>query len=226
MRKGTLTLILTALLLGSMPIVQTGCESKRGCTDKNADNYNAEAEEDDDTCVPMRAKFLGEYYCDGQMDKEGGAVDINQPNGAMELVIEDVTLYVDSATKEDPELVFGFSNVEGTQFPLTGVVVSKFDVDFPNQTLGDIVYFGNGHVSGRVIDLHITRVFLSPDINVTPNDTDKIHILGLRNPCCDCSNVHLYDYSDRVCNGDPRQGGQSWASFRGSLVAAGCDCEY
>jgi len=217
--------MMTAMLVGSLPIVQTGCESKRGCTDKNSDNYNPEAEEDDDTCVPMRAKFLGDYDCNGEMDKGDPSGGI-QPNDSMDFSLEDITINVDSTTRPEPELIFGFSNVEGTQFPLTGVVVSKFDVDFPNQTLGDIVYFGNGHISGRVIDLHITRVFLSPDINVTPNDTDLIHILGMKNPCCDCSNVHLYDYSDRVCNGDPRQGGQSWESFRGSLVEAGCDCEY
>ena len=40
----------------------SGCATK-GCTDETADNYDADATEDDGTCVPARDKFLGSYSC-------------------------------------------------------------------------------------------------------------------------------------------------------------------
>jgi len=38
----------------------SGCAQK-GCTDDTADNYDADATEDDGTCIPARDKFIGSY---------------------------------------------------------------------------------------------------------------------------------------------------------------------
>ncbi len=50
-------LILSFIALG---LVGTGC-SKMGCTNPYSDNYDPEASEEDGSCVPFSAKFLGEY---------------------------------------------------------------------------------------------------------------------------------------------------------------------
>jgi hypothetical protein len=62
MRKKLLPIGL--LLCGSV-FIQYGCGEIRGCTDSYSDNYDAEATEDDDTCVPTRFKFVGEYDAHG-----------------------------------------------------------------------------------------------------------------------------------------------------------------
>lgn len=48
-----------ALFIGGLATF-SGCATK-GCTDETADNYSADATEDDGTCVPARDKFLGTY---------------------------------------------------------------------------------------------------------------------------------------------------------------------
>lgn len=52
-----------ALLFMVVGLFQVACtpEPIKGCTNKNAENYNAEAEEADGSCVFARDKFLGTF---------------------------------------------------------------------------------------------------------------------------------------------------------------------
>lgn len=51
--------VMAALLISTVYL--TGCEEEVGCTNRRADNYNADAVRDDGTCINARDKFLGVY---------------------------------------------------------------------------------------------------------------------------------------------------------------------
>lgn len=42
-------------------ITMTSCTKTQGCTDPKSDNYSADAEEDDGTCVAWSEKFVGDF---------------------------------------------------------------------------------------------------------------------------------------------------------------------
>jgi hypothetical protein len=52
-----------AALLGAVSLGASlsGCNEEVGCTNRRADNYNADAVRDDGTCINARDKFLGVY---------------------------------------------------------------------------------------------------------------------------------------------------------------------
>jgi hypothetical protein len=59
-QKDFLGLLLSCALFLSAFVI-TGCEEEVGCTNRRADNYNADAVRDDGTCINARDKFLGVY---------------------------------------------------------------------------------------------------------------------------------------------------------------------
>ena len=206
--------MLMAFMVG---VVFNACTKKRGCTDEFSDNFDAEAEEDDDTCVEWRKKFVGKYGADGVL------VETSTGGGPF-VQLDDVGLVIEDQTVESPELILGFSNIVGQQFPLRGKVTSKWDLEIPGQSLGSFFYYGNAHMGGRVIDIHLVQVWITDQPDVLPNDTTWIHILGLRAPCCDCTNVRSFNYQV-ICEGSPGQTGQTWSQYRALMVSAGCICE-
>ena len=52
-------LLLVVLLISSITFL--GCREETGCTNRTADNYNADAVRDDGSCINARDKFLGVY---------------------------------------------------------------------------------------------------------------------------------------------------------------------
>lgn len=52
---------LWAIILVALSPLFTSCEEELGCTDRTADNYNADAVRDDGSCINARDKFLGVY---------------------------------------------------------------------------------------------------------------------------------------------------------------------
>ena len=61
MKTSNLINLFFILLMGATVITtSTSCESE-GCTDPNAENFDADADNDDGTCILAREKFLGTY---------------------------------------------------------------------------------------------------------------------------------------------------------------------
>jgi len=56
------TFSILALVIGlAVSFMFSGCNEEVGCTNRRADNYNADAVRDDGTCINARDKFLGVY---------------------------------------------------------------------------------------------------------------------------------------------------------------------
>ena len=55
------TLLFFGLFAMSMVLFTTACGESEGCTDPAAENYDADAESDDGTCVYAADKFIGSY---------------------------------------------------------------------------------------------------------------------------------------------------------------------
>ena len=49
------------LMFAVSTVTMTSCTKKKGCTNKQSDNYDSEAEEDDGTCKAWSEKFVGDY---------------------------------------------------------------------------------------------------------------------------------------------------------------------
>lgn len=63
--KISFSAFLPALLAVFMLVLFTDCKKPiEGCTDSSAQNYNAEAEDDNGSCVYARDKFLGDFIGD------------------------------------------------------------------------------------------------------------------------------------------------------------------
>lgn len=168
MKTNFLLVVLGLLFIG----VSTGCDPKRGCTDTLADNFDPEAKQDDDTCVPTREKFVGEYEANGTILV---GPDTLVPYDQVYVNVVDTTANL--AT----ELIIGISNFDQPLYPLTATVVGKYDLDINRQTIGAFTYFGVGNVNGRVLELDMTRLekITLPD-ETFYNDTIFLSLYGIK----------------------------------------------
>ncbi len=168
MRKNLFIISISILCLA----VVVGCEKKRGCTDSFSDNFDPEAVQDDDTCIPTRDKFVGEY--DGY-----GTIEI----GPDTLVSYDqVGLnVVDSTAQGQDGLIIGISNFDAQLYALSATVTGTYNFMINYQELGDYAYWGDGNINGRVIELSMTRTeeITLPDES-TYKDTIFLNLYGLQ----------------------------------------------
>ncbi len=168
MRKNLFIISISILCLA----VVVGCEKKRGCTDSFSDNFDPEAVQDDDTCIPTRDKFVGEY--DGY-----GTIEI----GPDTLVSYDqVGLnVVDSTAQGQDGLIIGISNFDAQLYALSATVTGTYNFMINYQELGDYAYWGDGNINGRVIELNMTRTeeITLPDES-TYKDTIFLNLYGLQ----------------------------------------------
>lgn len=168
MKTNFLVVVLGLLFIS----ISTGCDPKRGCTDTLADNFDPEAKQDDDTCVPTREKFVGEYEANGTILV---GPDTLVPYDQVYVNVVDTTANL--AT----ELIIGISNFDQPLYPLTATVVGKYDLDINRQTIGVFTYYGVGNVNGRVLELGMTRLekITLPD-ETFYNDTIFLNLYGIK----------------------------------------------
>lgn len=168
----TLKLLPMCLMALSMGILHTGCDPRRGCTDPYSDNYDPEAGEDDDTCIPTRMKFVGEYDCNGT-SHTGDNVLTSYPQ---------IQLSITEETVDDPEeLILGISNFDMPIYSLDLRVASRYGLLIPNQTIGAFTFFGNGNINGRVLELSYTRIEkVEVDPGVFEYDTLYLNLFGIQ----------------------------------------------
>lgn len=150
----------------------SGCVEKRGCTDQYSDNYDPEATQDDDTCVPTRLKFVGNYEGRGTIETE---TDVLSSFDQVTISIEDSTAF------DEDQLIMGISNFDAQLYALSAVTSGQYGLLIPNQSLGSFTYFGDGSISGRVLDVKMTRI---EKIEIAPEefefDTLKLNLFGIK----------------------------------------------
>ena len=112
----------------------TSCESE-GCTDPNAENFDADADNDDGTCILAREKFLGTYD-----------LTENCSTGA-----DSYTLTITASSTSDENIVianfYAFSTITAS------VNGETFTFD---QTEDTINYSGTGTISGNTVTINYT----------------------------------------------------------------------
>jgi hypothetical protein len=150
---------LLAILLGTTLILSTSsCNEKRGCTDVNSDNYDENATQDDDTCIPTVEKFLGEYEGYGQNNEFGS-------DEYYENVLVNIT---DSTTTEPNTLIILIQNFDLSTNTFDAVVNTKFEFEVPLQTISGantLQYSGRASVSNRILrmDFRRSETIVEPD---------------------------------------------------------------
>ncbi len=128
-----------ALFIGGLATF-SGC-AKKGCTDDTADNYDADATEDDGTCIPARDKFLGTYSLSGTV-----ACPVSG-NGTINPTATTVSTNSGGALKITINL---------GSLPLAATVNgSTLTID--NQTTGGFTYTGTGTINGNLLTLTINE---------------------------------------------------------------------
>ena len=153
-------------------VASVGCMEKRGCTDVNSDNFDSEATQDDDTCVPTREKFLGDF-------EANGTIEIGQDTL---IPYEQVGLNIVDSTAVGPTgMIVGISNFDVPVNALSAQVTSTYKLNIVRQTLGTYTYFGEGNINGRVLELKMTRLeeITLPDASVV-NDTIKLNLYAIK----------------------------------------------
>ena len=168
MSKNLFIFILSAFTM----VASVGCMEKRGCTDVNSDNFDSEATQDDDTCVPTREKFLGDF-------EANGTIEIGQDTL---IPYEQVGLNIVDSTAVGPTgMIVGISNFDVPVNALSAQVTSTYKLNIVRQTLGTYTYFGEGNINGRVLELKMTRLeeITLPDASVV-NDTIKLNLYAIK----------------------------------------------
>ena len=168
MRKNLLIFLFSATTC----ILSVGCMEQRGCTDVNSDNYDPEATQDDDTCVPTREKFLGDF-------EANGTIEIGQDTL---IPYEQIGLNIVDSTAVGPTgMIVGISNFDVPVNALSAQVTSTYRFNIVRQTLGNYTYFGEGNINGRVLEMKMTRLeeITLPDGNVA-NDTIKLNLYAIK----------------------------------------------
>lgn len=151
--------------------IVVGCQPRRGCTDAYSDNFDPEAKQDDDTCIPTRLKFVGEYDCHGTIET---GQDTLVPYDQVYVNI------VDSTAVGPTGLIMGVSNFDAQLYALSAVTSGTYSMAINRQTLGAYSYWGTGEISGRVLTVKMTRIELI-DETLNLYDTLQLNIYGLRN---------------------------------------------
>lgn len=116
----------------------SGC-AKKGCTDATADNYDADATEDDDSCVPARDKFLGSYSVQEACGSGNYTYDISivtSASGDLKVIINnlgDFTLTINAAA-----------------------TVNGSNITIDNATYNNATLTGSGSISGNLLTITYT----------------------------------------------------------------------
>ncbi len=152
--------------------MQYGCGEIRGCTDVYSDNYDSEATEDDDTCIPTRLKFIGEYDAHGTIHAGDNVLTS----------FEQVSLSITDETASEPDqLILGLTNFEVPIYQLSTLVVSQYKLSITNQTIGAYTYSGEMNVNGTVIEMNYRRI---EKIEIEPEvfeyDTLYLNLYGFK----------------------------------------------
>lgn len=161
------------IAFGFSVVILSGCDPRRGCTDPYSDNFDAEAKEDDDTCIPTRLKFIGDFECRGTSHFGDEALTS----------YDQVGLSITDLTEEDnPErIIIGVSNFDQPIYALAGRIVSQFRFTI-NQTIGAYQFSGEGRINGRVVEISYTR--LEKDVEVEPDvfqdETMYLNLYGIK----------------------------------------------
>lgn len=152
--------------------ISVGCQKKRGCTDPYSDNYDAEAKQDDDTCIPTREKFVGQYVANG-------TIEIGQDT----LVpYEQIGVNIEDSTAQGPtQMIIGISNFDAQLYALRATISSTYRFSVDRQTIGDYTYWGDGNVNGRVLEIGMTRLekITLPD-ETFYNDTIYLNLYAIK----------------------------------------------
>jgi len=174
MRKNLFPL---AIFVLGAAFIQTGCDKPRGCTDVYSDNYDPEATEDDDTCVPTRMKFIGDY------DARGTSYGMIWEEDTALTSYDQVDVSITEETANAPEeLLIGISNFDQPLYSLDALIVSKYRFNIFKQSIGAFTFYGEGNINGRVLELSYTRVekIETPTPDVFEYDTLYLNIYGIQ----------------------------------------------
>ncbi len=126
-----------ALFIGGLATF-SGCATK-GCTDDTADNYDENATEDDDSCIPARDKFLGSYAVQEACASGNYTYTctiVTSSTGDLKVIINnhgDFNLTINSAAS-----------------------VSGENITLDNATYDNRTLTGSGSISGNIITLTYT----------------------------------------------------------------------
>jgi hypothetical protein len=116
----------------------SGCATK-GCTDETADNYDADATEDDGTCVPARDKFLGTYSCQEVCGPDNYTYNMTiatSSTGELKVIIQNLG---DFATQVDAV-----------------ATVSGSNITIDAASYNNVSFTGSGSINGNVLTLTYT----------------------------------------------------------------------
>lgn len=169
MTKGNL---LALLICVAAALTITSCVKKRGCTSSYADNYDPDATQDDDTCVPTRDKFVGTFESNGTIEGQDGP--------GLLTPYDDVWINIEDSTVNSQDgVVLSIVGLDPTYqiLPLDAVVSGTYSLNIISQPIDDITYYGGGNINGRVLELDITRIKTNPDES---KDTLFLNIYGLK----------------------------------------------
>lgn len=169
MTKGNL-IILAICVAAALTI--TSCVEKRGCTSNFADNFDPEATQDDDTCVPTRDKFVGQF-------EANGTIEMQDEPGVL-IPFDDVWVNVEDSTVASQDgIVLNVVGLDPTYqiLPLDAVVSSTYSINIVNQQIGDVRYYGEGNINGRVLELDITRELEIVDVGI---EVSYLRVYGIK----------------------------------------------
>ena len=128
---------LISILLSLVLMILQGCANS-GCTDATADNYDPDATESSDNCIPARDKFLGDYLVQANCTDTSYVYNISiiTATGLNKIVIQN----------------FGDYAID------VNASVSGSLVEITEGTYGTKIISGSGELSGYTMVLHYIAV--------------------------------------------------------------------